>query len=58
MPENDPRQTPTPPREEPSSRPGEHRWTEKGDDRSPKHEGELPEGNGGTGAPASFPPHN
>jgi hypothetical protein len=35
----------------------EHRWTEKRDDTSPKHEGPQPEGNGGTAGPASFPPH-
>ncbi|HEX8705358.1 MAG TPA: hypothetical protein VF815_41380 [Myxococcaceae bacterium] len=58
MPETDDRQTPAPRSDEPSHKPGEKRWTEKGDDKSPKHEGELPEGNGGTGAPASFPPHN
>jgi hypothetical protein len=33
----------------------------KGPDRSTgeeKHSGEQPEGNGGTGQPAAFPPHN
>ncbi|HZI14275.1 MAG TPA: hypothetical protein VE153_28155 [Myxococcus sp.] len=33
----------------------------KGPDRSTpeeKHSGEQPEGNGGTGEPAAFPPHN
>lgn len=33
----------------------------KGPDRSTtqeKHSGEQPEGNGGTGKPAAFPPHN
>jgi hypothetical protein len=33
----------------------------KGPDRSTpeeKHSGEKPDGNGGTGQPAAFPPHN
>jgi hypothetical protein len=57
MAEKNPRQPPSAPRgEPPPQRPGEQRWTGEGNGRAPRHEGPLPEGNGGTGAPASFPP--
>ncbi|NMO14783.1 hypothetical protein HPC49_25995 [Pyxidicoccus fallax] len=57
-------QKPNMPEEKPVTRQGageEEPVRHKGDDRSTpqeKHSGPQPEGNGGTGQPAAFPPHN
>jgi hypothetical protein len=58
------RQDETPQQQEPQRQAGDAQDEElrhKGPDRSTpeeQHSGPRPEGNGGTGAPAAFPPHN
>ena len=55
---------PNEPEQTPETRQGtgeEQPLRHKGDDRSTtqeKHSGPQPDGNGGTGQPAAFPPHN
>jgi hypothetical protein len=54
---NQPEETPAPRQGAGEEQPLRH----KGDDRSTPQEkssGPQPEGNGGTGQPAAFPPHN
>lgn len=47
------------PKRQPDLKAGEHdKNPVKGADQRPAQEGPLPEGNGSTGKPAAFPPHN